>query len=1289
MRKNILTAALGLLLLNCLFGQESVDLFFKWNEETLRFSENGKVVEMPTFLKAVHHPDLNYLPRKTEVIEIPRGRTVTDVSIVDLEFSGDFNSKLLGSIDLTSPAIRISWAVREERGKRKLIVEYLPINASSGRPLKVAKARLTFKTTSYKGGAKSNSFADNSVLSSGEWFKIGVTEDGVYRLDRNDLSAAGIDVDVLNPQNLNIFGNGFGQLPYENETERPDDLLANAIFIEGEGDESFDEGDFILFYAKGPHTWTFDPEVRLFDHAKHEYCDTSYYYIGVNTGVPAKRISNLESTGSSPTVEVNDFNDYVFHEVDRENVLKSGRTWYGEKFDVQTSYNFSGERFTFPNILADSSVTLRAALISRSTAGGSSVFQMSLNGNSQSASVGNVGVSVTSSYAREVDLTLITNTPAPSLNIGFDYSKSLPSDIGWLDWFNVNLRRELRMAGAQMEFRDVNSVGPGQVARFNLSNAGSIAEIWEVTDPTNVRRIVFNLSNETASFTLPTEDLREFVAFTGSSYLTPEIFGEVGNQNIHALGLNGGVDMVIVVPAFMYSQAEELAEIHRNYVPDPLNVEVVKLHQVYNEFSSGMRDVTAIKWLMKMFYDRAGGNPDQAPRCLLLFGDGSYDNVNTTQSNTNLIPTYQSLNSLSPVRSYVSDDYFGLLSDDDGEDPVDLMDISVGRLVVKNQAEASSVVSKIRRYIENPQGEQLTCSGNESSFGSWRNIIALVADDEDGNDHMEKSSAISSQIESYTKDFNIERIFTDAFQQVATPGGDRYPDVNAAIDRRVRNGAFIINYIGHGGELGWAQERILDIPTILAWDNTYNMPIFMTATCEFTRFDDPLRTSAGEFVLLNAGGGGVALLTTTRLVYAEPNFQLNVAFYEALFNRPESEDFTRLGDVYRDCKNNSVSAGLPNHRNFSLVGDPALPMAVPDERVEILSITDTLGNPVDTLKALGVARIMGTVVSAETGQLLSGFDGFVEATVFDRVKQRNTLGNDGGNTFTYPTQEGVIYKGFAEVTNGNFSFDFVLPKDISFAVDSTARISLYAFSSETDAAGFRDELLIGDRDENAINDEEGPDIDLFMNDENFVFGGYTNTEPVLLAKVFDPNGINTVGTGIGHDISAVIDGDVSNTLVLNDYYESDLNTFKSGIVRYPFDELEPGNHSVELTVWDVHNNSNKSYLEFVVAESNELAIERVLNYPNPFTTNTEFYFEHNQSCEFLNVLIQIYTVSGKLVKTINTVSNTDGFRNEPIPWDGRDDYGDRLATGTYVYKVSVMNPSGERAEKFEKLVKLN
>ncbi|MCZ4408084.1 type IX secretion system sortase PorU [Cryomorphaceae bacterium 1068] len=1284
MSKNYFLLTLFIVSSIYLSAQQTQVVELNWQTVPATFESDEGPVVVPTFDGALHILSYGYTPRALVKIPLNKGQRVTSVSVNPLATKQNFkfDRNLVSNTDREDNLI---WVVKDERGIPQLMVEYLPFSQADGAPIE--KFEIRYVTAQDFGRPKTNDYADNSVMATGDWYKIGVVEDGVYKLTLGELEALGIETDVLNPQALNIFGNGYGQLPYDNSVERPDDLLQNAIYIEGEADELFDEEDYILFYAKGPHKWNYDSESGLFDHEKHEYSDTSYYFIGINTGLPPKRIQNLSSSGSSPTVEINSFNDYAFQEVDRENVLKSGRTWYGEKFDVQTVYTYSGERFTFPNHIADSPVTLRASVISRNTAG-SSTFQIGVNGETQTTSISSVGTGVVSAFARTRDLTLITSTPSSALNISFAYDKrGIPSASGWLDWFNVNIRRELTMARSQMIFRDVESVGQGQIGRFNVANANSIQEIWEVTSPADIKRIQYNNTGGVATFTLTTETIREFVAFTGSSFKEPAIFGPVGNQNLHALGAQGGIDMVIVSPSFLVSQAEQLAEIHRNHPEDPLSVEVVALNRVYNEFSSGMRDVTAIKWLMKMLYDRTGGNDDLAPKYLLLFGDGSYDNINFSANNSNLIPTYQSENSLSPTSSFVSDDYYGLLSDDDGDGNADLMDISVGRLVIKNSAEASSVVNKISRYIETSSSDCLTCNDANSSFGSWRNIIALVADDEDLNNHMQNSRTISSQIEGYTKVFNLERIFTDAFQQVATPGGDRYPDVNEAIDRRVRNGAFIINYIGHGGETGWAQERILDIPTILDWDNTYQMPIFMTATCEFTRFDDPIRTSAGEYVLLNAGGGGVALLTTTRLVYAGPNFQLNTAFYDALFTRPEDEVVTRLGDVYRDTKNISASSS-PNHRNFSLIGDPALPMAIPKYDIFAASITDTLGNPVDTLKALGVARVAGTVTTA-SGQVNSNFNGLIEATVYDRVKQRNTLSNDGGSVFTYPTQEDVVYKGLAEVNNGQFEFDFVLPKDISFAVDTTARISFYAYSQTEDATGFEDGLSIGDRDENAVNDGQGPEIDLFMNDENFVFGGYTDNEPILLAKIFDPNGVNTVGTGIGHDISAVLDGDVANTFILNDYYSSDLSTYQRGSVKFPFDELSPGNHSVELTVWDVHNNSSKSNIEFIVAESEGLAIERVLNYPNPFTTHTEFYFEHNQSTEFLNVLIEIYTVTGKLVKTINTVSNTEGFRNVPIPWDGRDDFGDRLATGTYVYKVSVKNPSGDKDMKFEKLVILN
>ncbi len=1264
-----------------------------WERDMRTFNFDEQVYTRPSFAGAFHHEASSFYPVYLNKIVLGKGQAVSNVTIEVIQSSIVYpnHSKVLNSIRPEALAA-FRWDAKTERGQQVVIFEYMPISGSLGQIEEVTRFKIKVQTQPSPARAKSQTYAANSIMASGDWYKIGVVADGLYRIDRNYLTALGVNVQSLNPQSLNIYGNGYGQLPFNNSIPRPDDLLSNNIFVEGESDGVFDQNDYILFYAKGPNKWTYDETTQLFNHSRHNFCDTSYYFIGINTGDIAKRITSLPNASDNPNFDVTAFNDYTFHESERENLIKSGREWYGEKFDVQTLYTFGGSQYTFPNPEPGSVAVVRANVISRTTVSGSCKVGLRVNGARDSIFVLNVSTGVTSIYANNANLNVALANPPAALTISLDYTKNAASAVGWINWLNVNFRRRLQMSGTQMIFRDAKSVAPGRVSRFTISNAAAVSEVWEVTAPSEVRRVQLTQNGDQASFILNTPTLREFVAFSGNAFPAPAQFGQVSNQNLHSLGQDGVIDMIILAPGQFMSRAEDLANLHRNYALDPLNVAVVKLNEVYNEFSSGMRDITTIKSLMKMLYDRANGNTDAMPRYLLLFGDGSYDNRNTTPGNTNFIPTYQSSVTLLPAASYVSDDYFGFLDDNEGESIIDVMDIGIGRIVVKNNQEATSVVNKIKRYMavtEQDFSPNCTvCNTASSNIGAWRNVISLVADDEDGNDHMVKSSSISNQINSYTRNYNLERIFIDAFPQVATPGGSRYPTVNEAINRRVKSGAFIINYIGHGGELGWTQERILDIPTILGWDNTFAMPLFMTATCEFTRFDDPLRTSAGEHVLLNGNGGGIALLTTTRLVYSGPNFTLNQRFYDALFNRPASEIVTRVGDVSRDCKNASLTAGSSNHRNFSLIGDPALPLAIPKHRAIITAITDTLDQPVDTLKALAVVRVKGSILR-DNGSPFGDFNGRLVATVFDREKTKTTLANDGGNPMVFKTQEDVIYRGNAEVISGQFTFEFVLPRDISFAVDTTARISLYAYNENEDATGYLNNLNIGDRDPNAVDNGQGPQVSVFMNDENFVNGGFTSETPTLLSKIFDESGINTVGSGIGHDITATIDGDTRKVILLNEYYESDLNTYKSGKIIYKLDKLEPGNHSLKLKVWNVHNNSSEETMEFVVANSEEFVIDRVLNYPNPFTTRTDFYFEHNQSCEFLNVQIEVFTISGKLVKSIVTVSNTDGFRNEPIAWNGRDDFGDRLATGVYVYKVTVRNPAGEKVSKFEKLVILN
>lgn len=1187
-----------------------------------------------------------------------------------------------------SSEIEIHAEIGLSRGKAYVSVHFIPLrkNDQTGMIEKLVSFRMVSNVSGSMDTGARSSRTTSSVMASGDWYRIGVPEDGVYRINYDFLENAGIDVQSIQPDQINIYGNGSGLLPIQNSEPRFDDLQPNAIEVVGGQDGTFDPEDYILFYAKGPHRWEYNQSEEEFRHVKHLYTDTSYYFIGVDVGMP-KRINTVSSSSAPATHNVTAFDDYSFYEFDQVNLIKSGRTWFGETFDIQNSYSFSGSRFSFPNIRTDETAKVRFDFMARSVGFSiSSTFNVNINNGEATESVSVPGV--TGNYIYDYALpksAVVDFIPGTSdFNIQVDFIPYNSSSKGWLNYISMNVRRNLTMTGNQIQFRDVNSVGAGNVAEFVINGASSVRHVWDVTDPTDVKAIDYGPDASTISFRRSATDLAEYIAFGEFSFPQPTYFGYVGNQNLHALGVQQPIDMMIVTHPRFYTEALDLADFHTNHPIDPVYCEVVTNQQVYNEFSSGMPDITAIKDLMRMLYDRAEGDEELMPKYLLLFGDGSYDNRSKSSNNSNFVLTYQSENSHSPTGSYVSDDYFGLLDMNEGESIDDLVDIGVGRLPVKTKQEAQDVLRKIKHYMTSDFSVEVAhCSGIGSSvFGEWRNRLVFIGDDEDFRIHMDQANQLAEIVEEDYPDYNNIKIFLDAYQQEASPGGNRYPEVNQLIKDNVERGALIVNYVGHGGEVGWAEERILDVSTIRNWTNFNAMPLFMTATCEFTRFDDPGRTSAGEYVLLNPNGAGVALVSTTRLVFSGENFNLAKEFFDNVLAKDEIPDL-RLGDITRRTK--TQTGGSINKRSFMLIGDPAIRLSYPEMKVYTQSVTDTLGNPLDTLKALGNVKVTG-YVGNEDGITLTDFNGVVTVTVYDKESEITTLANDGGTPFEFKTHKNVIYRGKAGVESGQFDFSFIVPKDINLSVDSTGRLSYYALSDYTDAHGHQGGLTVGSIDENAAIDETGPQVELFMNDENFVLGGMTDENPVIFAKLLDNSGINMVGTGIGHDLSAILNDNSSQEIILNDFYESDLDTYKSGTVRYQLENMEEGLHKIRLKAWDVHNNSGEGYTEFVVAESEEFALSHILNYPNPFTTHTEFSFEHNQVCAFLNVQIQVFTISGKLVKTINTISNTNGFRVEPISWNGLDDYGDQLARGVYVYKVKVRNPAGEKVEKFEKLV---
>ena len=1112
----------------------------------------------------------------------------------------------------------------------------------------------------------------NSVLSDGEIYKMAVDETGIYKVDYAFLKDIGVDVDNIDPRGIKIYGNGGGMLPEANSIARVADLEENAIFVSGEDDGSFDAGDYVLFYAEAANKWKYDNVEQIFNHEMNLYTSKNHYFIKFSGG-NGKRIAN-QASETGATYSTSTYNTYQHYEKEELNLLDkyvyataSGKLWVGESFKFTTSRDF---QFVVPNLVSSSPLKLSTRTVGRSISLSNS-FDVSVNGNQlYSIQVNGVPNDVESTYAWLGKETSSFTSSSSNINVNLTFNKPTSEAEGWLDYLTLNARSQLIMNTSQFLFRDIGTIGQA-VSDFNLtvSNTNNL-KIWDITDPYNIKGQGFSSSGNGVSFGANTTDLKEFIAFDGANYYTPEVVDTVENQNLH--GSLANPDLVIVYHKKFKDHAEKLAA-HRA-AHSNLSVEAVDIEAVYNEFGSGNPDLTALRDFSKYLYEEFSNY-----RYLLLFGDASFDykNIKNNQNNHNYIPVFETGLSTHPISAYNTDDYFALLDVTEGGNiNTGKLDVGVGRLPVRTLDEATAVVNKIIKYDTDPV-----------MLGDWKNRLTFVADDEDGHTHLNDADAIANQTWNSNPVKNLDKIYLDAYPQESTHGGDRIPTVTEALHNNMFKGNFTVNYMGHGGEDGWAQERVLQIPHIQSWQNKDKLPLFVTATCSFAPFDDPSINSAGEIILLKEEGGAIALFTTVRAVFTTSNKQLTSAVFKHLF-LPINGQVPTLGDVLSYSKNTS-SASTGNSRKFGLLGDPSQTLSYPKYNVLTTKVNGVPISSADTIKALQQVTIEG-YIAAEDSSEISSFNGIIYPTVYDKRVVRQTLGHDGGSPRDYVIQKTILFKGRASVTNGRFQFSFIVPKDINYAFGE-GKISYYADDGVSlDAAGYHNGIVIGGTNDNAVDDDNPPVVQVYMNNDEFVFGGMTDNSPTLYVKLEDDFGINTTGTGIGHDLTGVLNENTSNTYVLNDFYESELDNFKKGEVRYPLSSLEEGRHAIKVKAWDISNNSGEGYTEFVVASNAGIALDHVLNYPNPFTTKTEFQFEHNLANQPMTVQVQIFTVSGRLVKTIHENIQPEGYRVTGIEWDGTDDFGNRIGRGVYVYKVSVGTETGDgtlaSTSQFEKLV---
>jgi hypothetical protein len=1140
--------------------------------------------------------------------------------------------------------------------------------------LQILSVYLLLVSTNINAQKGKDSYSSASVLSSGEWFRIALTSDGIYRIDYSRLKQLGL----TDPSDPKIFGNNSGQLSYYNDDPKPDDLKELAIYTITGSDNIFNEGDYLLFYGQGVNRWVYNDSTKEFDYLRHNYSDTAFYFI--TSGSPAgKRVQPATEPATPVTYNTSQSDVLFIHDHNEVNLIKSGRDWFQEISNVAINPGFTG-------ILVSEKIKYRIRVAAR--ASGNTLFRL-FEGASLKKSIQVQGVNLnnfTGTYAQITDSTgsILPESSSPSYEIKY-FNNGEAGTHGWLDYISLQARKLNSFTGSIIQFTDSRSVAPGRITEFSILAPGSDMLLWDVSDPFNAKQIdKLTRNGDNLTFRAATDSLKTFIAFSTGNVLSPTIKPvAIPNQDLHA---SDPAEMIILTHPLFKTYAERLALIHQQ--ESGLISQIVTPEQVYNEFSGGVADIAALRNFVRMKYMKQKES-NHPLKYLLLFGDGSFENKILPPDNPNFIPTYQSQNSNVYVSSYTSDDFYGLLEDGEGEVTVSgesqligSEDIGIGRLPVSDTVQAGILLSKIVKYLD------------PANMGDWKNNICITADDEDGNTHMSDAEGLSSLLNDSVPAFNIQKIYLDSYRQTTAVNGQSYPEVNKAINEHINAGCLIFNYVGHGNEGGLAHERVVKTEDINSWRNSAKLPLFITATCEFSRFDDiELNTasgvwtgkpSAGEMVLLKSDGGGIALMSTTRVVYSAPNYTLNKNIYEAAFDRDGSGNTLTLGDIMKKAKNNSGNG--PNKRNFSLLGDPALKLAYPwFGKV----VTDSINNvsvseQSDSLKALSVITVAGHLEYPD-GTMMTTFNGIVSPIVFDKPTKIKTLANDGGQILEFSLINNILFSGKTMANNGKFRFTFIVPRDIDYSFGK-GKISYYASGGDEDMNGSFNGIVVGGFSETALTDKTGPEINLYLNDTLFRNGGITDDNPKLLATIKDTGGINTTGSGIGHDITGYLDNDPNKSFVLNNYYVTDFDNYQKGKITYNLTGLSKGSHSITVKAWDNFNNSAEKSIIFHVEAGGKFVLKNLFNYPNPFFNETTFFSEHNRPDEKFLVTVNIYNLNGRIIKIIRSEAPSTGYVLPHVSWDGNDDGGHHVGRGIYPYTVIVTTEKGEMAKASGRMI---
>lgn len=1099
-----------------------------------------------------------------------------------------------------------------------------------------------------------------SVLSSGEWHKVSVKESGVYKIDRSFIrKTLGVDMSSFDPRTLKLFGSpSNGMLPQENSIPRANEPVEFAIQGVGTNDGSMDDGDYFLFSAYSSDQFQVDTSMH---YQKNIYSDISTYLITYG-GSDGRRISTIQSEIGGSISDT--YTEYLIHELDEVNRFKSGKLWVGDNIN-----NLAGSQKTFRYDVAGATGEVSVQIGAIGSCLDGCDFSLSLNevplGQLPIEAISRATYDDKAKYSEAIFKGTISGD---NLELLVDFNQT-GNGTAHVDYFVISYQRNLAIYGDQTI---LHTGLLEEAVTYEVANSTSSTQIWDITDRVTPKEINKSLEESISLLHVTAGQGKTFIAFNPTNRPSPTYVGPVANQDIKSLINQEGI--IVTAPAFI-NEAIRLANFHQQQ--DQLKVGVVTTDQIYNEFSGGSQDITAIRDYLRQLYLQAG-----ALKYVLLFGDGSYDYKDRVNNNTNFVPVYQSRNSFHPIYSHSSDDYYGFFDEDEGgwsegirrknsssyEVPYDddTLEIGIGRLPVKTVQEASTVVDKIIRY-----------KTSSKALGKWRNEMAYFSDDGDNATHMEHAERLFTIVDTSYLTYNAKKLYLDNFDQE----NNKSPQATQAILNALKEGVFVFNYIGHGNEEQLTIENVINSTVIDQLTNRQKLPLFVTATCDFGKYDDPAFTSGAELLLLSENGGAIALLSTTRPVFAHTNFPVNQAFHENLFKKINGKA-PRLGDIIKATKNSSLRG--PVNRNFALLGDPMLQLNYPEYEITF----DQMSAQADTISALEDYLLSGSIMA--NGSIKSTFNGTAIVTLWDIPKDKITKGS-GNAPYQYQDQTNALYRGEVTVREGRFSLGFILPKNTSYQY-RPGKLTMYAWNENEliDASGATRNFVLGGTTTNPSSDNKPPNGIAYLNESSFVSGGTVGTNSLFIAELSDESGINISSNGFNNSITLTLND--AEPITLNEFYTAKTNDYTAGTIMFPLQNLEPGSYSGELKFWDTHNNSATIQVEFKVSDKPVIRIYNDNIFPNPVSSHQEttFRFEHDREGEELEIEISVYGLNGEQVyRKLNTIDNSPGTIDD-IKWTVSSFDGSQLQKGIYIYRMSVTSTlDGANNQVIKRLIIIN